>query len=338
MDDRLPATIMTEVAQNLRKEVDLNRKVEAMDSRLYAVENKVLVPTITFTKPTNIIDLINEAAATLRATEKKQLSPINWEKIDEDIQKKFGLVKKPEKSAIHHSQGELSKSSLKNPLDTVYETPNPDEKKLLARSIAFYKDPADSALKRRIAKVFRNGKEICVVAGHPQFAEAKREEKARLKQEKKIHDRSIQEFHGEPIIPMDELIDWDSLPIPELNLPHFMKPKKTKTRAVKKVKPSTLRSKSLTKAQPKVNKGDIMYICDIKEFSDLNLYLDELEEVRGIDAYRNLPERLVFKYKGGKEIQWPLHRILQESQSMLIKVYSSFKKNFGFNVTARDLF
>ena len=77
------------------------------------------------------------------------------------------------------------KSSLKNPLDTVCETPKPDEKKLLARSIAFYKDPADSVLKRRIAKIFRNGKEICVVARHPQFAEAKREKKARLKQEKK---------------------------------------------------------------------------------------------------------------------------------------------------------
>lgn len=81
-----------------------------------------------------------------------------------------------------------------------------------------------------------------------------------------------------------------------------MEPKKTKTRAVKKVKPSTLRSKSITKAQTKVNKGDIMYICDIKEFSDLNLYPNELEEVRGIDAYRNLPERLVFKCKAGKEM------------------------------------
>ncbi|KAL8154666.1 hypothetical protein AgCh_000134 [Apium graveolens] len=83
-----------------------------------------------------------------------------------------------------------------------------------------------------------------------------------------------------------------------------MKAKKTKTRAVKKVMPSTLRSKSLTKAQTKVNKGDIMYICDIKEFLYLNLYLDELEEIRGIDAYRNLPERL---------------------------------KKFGFNVIARRL-
>ena len=80
-----------------------------------------------------------------------------------------------------------------------------------------------------------------------------------------------------------------------------------------------------------------MYLCDIKEFSDLNLYLDELDEVRGIDAYRSLPERLVFKYKGGKEIQWPLHMILQESQAVLIKFYSSFKKNFGFNITAKRL-
>ena len=79
-----------------------------------------------------------------------------------------------------------------------------------------------------------------------------------------------------------------------------------------------------------------MYFCDIKEFSDLNLYLDELDEVRSIDTYRNLPERLVFKYKGGKEIVWPLHRILQESQAVLIKVYSSFKKNFGFNITEED--
>ena len=30
-------------------------------------------------------------------------------------------------------------------------------------------------------------------------------------------------------------------------------------------------------------------------------------------------------------------QILQESQSVLIKVFSSFKKNFGFNITARKL-
>ncbi|KAL8119783.1 hypothetical protein AgCh_017047 [Apium graveolens] len=67
----------------------------------------------------------------------------------------------------------------------MFETPKPDEKKLLARSIAFFKDPTDSVQKKRIAKIYRNGKEICVVAGHPQFAAAKKEEKERTKQEKR---------------------------------------------------------------------------------------------------------------------------------------------------------
>ena len=78
-----------------------------------------------------------------------------------------------------------SKLSDKNPMDTVYETPRPDEKKLLARSIIFLKDPTDSVLKRRISKIYRNGKEIRVVGGHPQYVEAKKEEKERIRKEKK---------------------------------------------------------------------------------------------------------------------------------------------------------
>ncbi|KAL8113381.1 hypothetical protein AgCh_020631 [Apium graveolens] len=175
----------------------------------------------------------------------------------------------------------------------------PDEKKLLSRSIAFYKDPADSASKKRIAKIFRNGKEICVVAGHPQFAQAKREEKTRLKQEKKqaaldakkakqkkeqiailakLHAELENQFpkestptttqasepsvvfedikvvdpyrniHGEPIMPKDEPIEWENIPIPDFNIPILSKPKRTKSRAVKKVKLSPLKSKSLVKA------------------------------------------------------------------------------------------
>ena len=142
-----------------------------------------------------------------------------WKKIDTAIQEKFGQQQKLDKTFNHHSQvkhisvyemslGNLekgqtscikspkaniilkpkrnfSKFSDKNPMDLVYETPRPDEKKLLARSIAFYKDPADSALKRRLAKIYRNGKKICVVAGHPIFVEAKKEEKERIRQEKK---------------------------------------------------------------------------------------------------------------------------------------------------------
>ncbi|KAL8092156.1 hypothetical protein AgCh_034450 [Apium graveolens] len=142
-------------------------------------------------------------------------------------------------------------------------------------------------------------------------------------------------FDIKPIL-KDEPVDWDSLPIPEPNFPIF-KTKETKKRASKKVNPLILRSKTPIKSKSTVNRGDMLYICDIREFSDINLYLDKLEEVRGIDAHRYLPERLVFKYKGGREIIWPLHRILLESQFVLIKVYYLFKKNFGYNVTARRL-
>ena len=103
-------------------------------------------------------------------------------------------------------------------------------------------------------------------------------------------------IHGEPIIPKDEPVDWDSLPIYELNFPIF-KIRETKKRASKKVKSVILKSKTLVKSKSIVNKGDMLYICDIKEFSDINLYLIDFKEVRGIDAHRHLPDRMVFKYK-----------------------------------------
>ncbi|KAL8155478.1 hypothetical protein AgCh_000751 [Apium graveolens] len=335
MDSKLPEATMLDIKRQLRKNSDLATKIDALDTRI-----KVIVPSITISKPpvTNSIDLINAAAANFRAVEKKKLSPLNWEKIDDNIQRKFELVKEPVKSAIHHYQvkqisvNEMSmnylergqsscikspkdeiimkprvnypKLSLKNPLDTVYETPKPDEKKLLSRSIAFYKDPADSASKKRIAKIFRNGKEICV----PSEIIESQDPKKQVEQQKKsprikelakrtkrkldIVDKELENqfpkeststttqaskpsvifedikvvdpyrnIHGEPIVPKDELIEWENIPIPDFNLPILSKPKRTKSRAVK------------------------------KEFSDLNLYLDKLDEVRGIDAYRNLPER-----------------------------------------------
>ena len=97
-------------------------------------------------------------------------------------------------------------------------------------------------------------------------------------------------------------------------------------KAVKMVKPIKLQSKSVAKPKPIINKGDQLFICDIKEFSDINLYLEEIDEVRAIDAYRHLPERLVFRYKGGREMTWPLHRILNEGYSTLVTIFSSIKK------------
>ncbi|KAL8124771.1 hypothetical protein AgCh_012428 [Apium graveolens] len=241
LDARLPGTTITEIAQNLRKEADLTKKVETMDSRLSNVEKSVakilsnqeaqtalvqqLVAAQTSTSPLlddnkkgrkkthlsqlvkegqhppelDIIDLIQLAASKLRSKELINQSEVEavekavnaqWQKLSENIKEIFGQIENPDKIFHHYSQveqisvSEMSLGSLekgqtscikspkaklvlkpkrnypktsdKNPLDLMFETPKPDEKKLLARSIAFFKDPADSVLKRRIAKIYRN--------------------------------------------------------------------------------------------------------------------------------------------------------------------------------------
>lgn len=44
-----------------------------------------------------------------------------------------------------------------------------------------------------------------------------------------------------------------------------------------------------------------IYVVDIEEFSDVNLFLDELSEVRCMGPSARLPGRLVFTYKGRNE-------------------------------------
>ena len=53
--------------------------------------------------------------------------------------------------------------------------------------------------------------------------------------------------------------------------------------------------------KPVENKADYLFIADIKEFSTLDLYLDEIISVRRIEKHNNLPERIMFTYKGGIE-------------------------------------
>ncbi|KAL8148766.1 hypothetical protein AgCh_005941 [Apium graveolens] len=343
LEARLPETSMTDIKRQLGKNSDLATKklvAEQTSSSTQLVDNKKgekessivpvsqessriegeqkvlniqvsksIVPIIAFTKPPakDSIDLIKEAATNLRAAEK------NMNYLERG---QTSCIKSPKKDLIMKAKRNYSKFSDKNPMDTVFETPRPDEKKLLARSIAFYKDPTDTVIKRRIAKIYRNSKEICVVVGHPLLVEAKKEEKERIKLEKKqaaldakkqnqkkeqaaildklqavktttelpvqptvitepkdlkmqeesqkkrrfrykLHSKRkvnfnneefedqfpkkpttttqtskpsvvFEEFkvvdptrniHGEPIVPKDEPVDWDILPIPELNLP-----------------------------------------------------------------------------------------------------------------------
>ena len=78
-------------------------------------------------------------------------------------------------------------------------------------------------------------------------------------------------FHGELIIPKVEPIDWESLPIRELNIPIPITSKRRKNTTTKPIKFAPFQSKTLSKSKPTVNKGDQLFICDIKEFSYINL-------------------------------------------------------------------
>ena len=140
-------------------------------------------------------------------------------------------------------------------------------------------------------------------------------------------------FHEEPIIPKEEPVDLNEIPIPRF-LQEKEEVKKKKSRVVKP-RPQFINHVPKV-VKPIENKDDYLYIADIQEESSINLYLDELTEVRGIGATHKLPERLVFVYKGGKEMTWPLHRILNEPYSTLIKVFTCIKKRHGFKVQARS--
>ncbi|KAL8116604.1 hypothetical protein AgCh_022950 [Apium graveolens] len=143
-------------------------------------------------------------------------------------------------------------------------------------------------------------------------------------------------IHGEPIIPKEEPIDWDTI-----NLPTFLttlplpKKQKRKSKSTPPLNSKKFTQKHKPNPKPPISKDDYVHICDIKEISDIELYLDELEDVRGIAAYRQLPERLVFRYKGAGERTWPLYRILNEGYSTLIRVFSAIQKDSGFTRTAK---
>ncbi|KAL8107959.1 hypothetical protein AgCh_024387 [Apium graveolens] len=158
------------------------------------------------------IDLINLIAAELELKEKKK-------RIDERIAQVFGSTAKPSETVKHVTQlrpltlgemksgkgakGELSISnelkpivvfkpkpstfrfSSKHPMEFDYSPPGPDEQKLMKKSIASYKTTKDALLRKRIAKIYRYGKLICIMNGHPKFVEARHEEDLRLKTKSK---------------------------------------------------------------------------------------------------------------------------------------------------------
>ncbi|KAL8132389.1 hypothetical protein AgCh_008038 [Apium graveolens] len=104
------------------------------------------------------------------------------QRIDERSEKVFGLIANKEKSVKHFTQlkpitineMQLEKGdkervtiSIKHPMLVDYSPPKPDEDKLMGASVASFKTTKDAMLRTRIARIYRYGKMICVMTGHP---------------------------------------------------------------------------------------------------------------------------------------------------------------------------
>ena len=99
-------------------------------------------------------------------------------------------------------------------------------------------------------------------------------------------------FFEEPIIPKEEPIDFDNIPVPV-----FLVKETVKRKPKGKIKARKLVNAPKPPKEPE-NKDDYLYITNIEEFSDLDLQLEDIHEVRAIDQTSRIPERLVHAIYG----------------------------------------
>ncbi|XP_063938017.1 uncharacterized protein LOC135147904 [Daucus carota subsp. sativus] len=139
-------------------------------------------------------------------------------------------------------------------------------------------------------------------------------------------------FHDEPILPKEEPIDLDNILVPAFLIQETSKPKKKRKSVEKKMANLPKPPK-----EPE-NADDYLVIANIEEISELELDLNDLQEVRGIELTSKLLERLIFSYKSQGDITWPLHRVLSsEGFSSLTKIYDAMKRTGGFTPPAKQM-
>ncbi|KAL8157305.1 hypothetical protein AgCh_002124 [Apium graveolens] len=231
----------------------------------------------------------NERSKKLDVAAVDQELDAKWKKLDENIKKKFGPIEKQDKTKIHWTylmkplrldEKKLFARSIalsKDPRDTV-------SKNIIAK--IYRNDAKNQAKKPAITEA------VLPTETSKNLDEGKKEEPKQIKRKfrYKIHAKrkinfdkdkedympaqsiitsqsvipTVKEaefkvdpnitFHSDPVVLKVEPIDWDSLPLPDLNLPIFAKQKKTKERVVKTVKPTKLKSTQVAKPKPTINK------------------------------------------------------------------------------------
>ena len=95
-------------------------------------------------------------------------------------------------------------------------------------------------------------------------------------------------FHDEPILPKEQPIDLNNILVPAFLIQETSKPKKKRKSVEKKMANLPKPPK-----EPE-NADDYLVIAYIEEISELELDLNVLQEVRGIEPTSKLPERLIF--------------------------------------------
>ncbi|KAL8097446.1 hypothetical protein AgCh_030539 [Apium graveolens] len=113
-----------------------------------------------------------------------ELKPVRRNKVGETSSKNLKpMVLKPNNRSNREStKNPLSLAQLK---EVDFPLPKPDEDKILGGNIMKHKETKDVVERMNMAIIFREGKSICVIHGHPKFSIAKREEARRLKEEAK---------------------------------------------------------------------------------------------------------------------------------------------------------
>ncbi|MGI4673553.1 hypothetical protein ACR2XN_29240, partial [Klebsiella pneumoniae] len=66
-----------------------------------------------------------------------------------------------------------------------------------------------------------------------------------------------------------------------------------------------------------------IFIADIEEISNVNLFLDEVDEIKGVKTTARLPDRIIFSYKGGNAVTRPLDRSSYLFNSLLAGRFGS---------------
>lgn len=84
----------------------------------------------------------------------------------------------------------------------------------------------------------------------------------------------------------------------------------------------------------KVPKTDYAYVIHLTQQPKIDLFVRDIDQVRGLPNTGKLLERLEFIYQGGHGRTWPIERILEQDYGILKAIFLKMSNATGFSQTA----